>query len=114
MSTVTIGVSSFETAIERARKAFKGIPQGEHISFETIEDLWRTLTPRRWSLLRAMAGKGAMSTRAAGRLINQDIKTIHADVQALLNAGILEKDARGRIKFPYDAIHVDFMVEAAA
>jgi hypothetical protein len=55
----------------------------------------------------------AVMQRAAGRLIGQDIKTIHADVQALLNAGVLEKNAAGRLKFPYDAIHVDFMIEAA-
>ncbi len=54
-----------------------------------------------------------MSTRAAGRLIGQDIKTVHADVQALLGGGILEKDAAGRVRFPDDAIHVDFMIEAA-
>ncbi len=76
-------------------------------------DLWKTLTPRRWALIRAMADKGAMSTRAAGRLIGQDIKTVHADVQALLGGGILEKDAAGRVRFPDDAIHVDFMIEAA-
>ena len=113
MSTVTIGVASLDAVMQRATAAFRGVPQGEHISFETVEDLWKTLTPRRWALIRAMAGKGTMSTRAAGRLIGQDIKTIHADVQALLNAGVLEKDAAGRIKFPYDAIHVDFMIEAA-
>jgi predicted transcriptional regulator len=113
MSTVTIGVSSTDTVFDRAKAAFQGVPQGEYISFETVEDLWKTLTPRRWALIGAMAGKGAMSTRAAGRLIGQDIKTVHADVHALLNAGILEKDAKGRIRFPYDAIHVDFLIQAA-
>jgi predicted transcriptional regulator len=113
MTTVTIGVSNLDTMFGRAKAAFQGVAQGEHISFETVEDLWKTLTPRRWALIRAMAGKGLMSTRAAGRLIGQDIKTVHADVQALLRAGILEKDAAGRIRFPYDAIHVDFMIEAA-
>lgn len=113
MSTVTIGVASLDDVMQRAAAAFRGEAQGEHISFESVEDLWKTLSPRRWTLIRAMAGKGAISTRAAGRLIGQDIKTVHADVQALLSAGILEKDAAGRIKFPYDAIHVDFMIEAA-
>ena len=113
MSTVTISVSNLDAMIGRAKAAFRGEPQGEHISFETVEDLWKTLTPRRWALIRAMSGKGLMSIRAAGRLIGQDIKTVHADVQELLRAGILQKDAAGRIRFPYDAIHVDFMIEAA-
>jgi predicted transcriptional regulator len=114
MNTVTVGVSSFEATIDRARKAFKGIPQGERISFETVEDLWRTLTPRRWEIIRAMAGQGPMSIRAAARLVGYDVKTIHGDVQALLRAQILEKDEDGRIVFPYDAVHVDFTITKAA
>ena len=35
------------------------------------------------------------------------------DVTALLNAGILSKTDDGMIVFPYDAIHVDFMLKAA-
>ena len=113
MSTVTIGVSSLDHVMRRTAAAFRGEPQGEHISFASVELLWKTLTPRRWALIRAMAGKGPMSMRAASRLVSHDIKTIHGDVQALLGAGILEKDDAGRIVFPYDAIHVDFMIEAA-
>jgi predicted transcriptional regulator len=113
MSTVTIGVSSLDDVMRRTAAAFRGKPQGEHISFASVELLWKTLTPRRWALIRAMAGKGPMSMRAAGRLVGHDIKTIHGDVQALLAAGVLEKDEAGRIVFPYDAIHVDFMIEAA-
>jgi hypothetical protein len=30
------------------------------------------------------------------------------------NAGVLRKDDEGRIDFPYTALHVDFMLEAAA
>ena len=113
MSTVTIGVSSLDEVMRRTAAAFHGEPQGERISFASVELLWKILTPRRWALIRAMAGKGPMSMRAAGRLVGHDIKTIHGDVQALLEAGILEKEETGRIVFPYRAIHVDFMIEAA-
>jgi len=54
-----------------------------------------------------------MSMRAAGRLVGHDIKTMHGDVQVLLEAGVLEKDEAGWIIFPYNAIHVDFMIEVA-
>jgi len=113
MSTVTIGVSSFDDVMRRTSAAFQGKPQSEHISFASVELLWKTLTPRRWALIRAMAGKGPMSIRAAGRLIGHDIKTIHGDVQALLEAGVVEKDDADQVVFPYDAIHVDFMIKAA-
>ena len=39
---------------------------------------------------------------------------VHTDVHALLAAGVLEKTDGGNIAFPYDAVHVDFMMKAAA
>lgn len=114
MNTVTIGVSSLDEVMRRTAAAFRGKPQGERISFASVELLWRTLTPRRWVLLRAMAGHGPMSIRAAARLVGHDVKTIHGDVQALLAADVLTKDAAGRIEFPYDAVHVDFTITRAA
>ncbi|MGF6972345.1 hypothetical protein QFZ94_000772 [Paraburkholderia sp. JPY465] len=32
----------------------------------------------------------------------------------LLNAGVLDRNADGTIEFPYDAVHVDFMITAAS
>jgi hypothetical protein len=38
---------------------------------------------------------------------------MHGDVQSLLKAGVLDRTEDGRIVFPYDQIHVDFIVRAA-
>jgi len=38
---------------------------------------------------------------------------VHGDVHALLNAGLLQKTDDGRILFPFDAVHVDFLLKAA-
>jgi hypothetical protein len=35
------------------------------------------------------------------------------DVHALLNTGILQKTEEGRIVFPFDAVQVNLMLEAA-
>jgi hypothetical protein len=35
------------------------------------------------------------------------------DVHALLAAGVLRKNADGKIEFPFDAVHVDFVLKAA-
>ncbi len=55
-----------------------------------------------------------MSLRAVARLLDRDVKNIHADVHALLNAGILDRTDDERIVFPYDAVHVDFTIGKAA
>ncbi len=86
---------------------------GARISFATPELLWQVLTARRWEILKAMAGREAMSIRAAARLVGRDVKAVHADVHALLDARLIDWTADRRIVFPYDAIHVDFMLKAA-
>jgi predicted transcriptional regulator len=60
-----------------------------------------------------MAGFGPMTIREAARQVGRDVKAVHSDVQALLRAGILQKTDVGKIIFPFDAIHVDFMLNVA-
>jgi len=114
MSTVTIGVGSLDEALDRFEQGWEGEKQNPHLSFETMELLWKTLTPRRFQMLQAMAGKEAMSLRALSRLVERDVKTVHGDVHALLKAGVMKHGTDGGVVFPYDAIHVDFTVTAAA
>ncbi|TCZ61301.1 HVO_A0114 family putative DNA-binding protein [Roseicella aquatilis] len=113
MNTVTLSVCTREDVNRRFLAAARGEPQGAHISFESIEQMWRILTPRRWALLRAMTGQGAMSIREAARRVGRDVKMVHGDVHALLDAGLLDREQDGRIVFPYDAVHVDFMLRVA-
>lgn len=113
MNTVTLCVASREDVTRRALAAFEGQKQGAHISFASAELLWKTLTRKRWELLHAMTGQGAMSIREAARRVGRDVKAVHGDVQALINAGVLDRTKEG-VEFPYDAVHVDFMLTKAA
>ncbi len=114
MKTVTFSIASRQDVTRRALAAFQGKRQGAHISFSSVELLWRTLTRKRWELIKAMTGQGAMTIREAARKAGRDVKAVHRDVHALLDAGVLERTADGRIAFPYDAVHVDFMLSKAA
>ncbi len=60
-----------------------------------------------------MTGAGPITIREAARRLERDVKAVHGDVHALLNAGILQKTENGRIVFPFEAVHVDFMLQAA-
>jgi predicted transcriptional regulator len=113
MKTVTLQVAKLEEVKGRAREAFKGKKQGSRISFATPELLFRLLTAKRWELIRALTGAGAVTIRESARRVDRDVKAVHGDVQALLNAGVLQKTAEGLIIFPYDAIRVDVMLRAA-
>jgi predicted transcriptional regulator len=79
----------------------------------TLELLFSIMTAKRWEIVRTMAGAGAMSIRELARRVERDVKGVHADVQALSNCGVLHKTEDGRIIFPYSAVHIDVMVEAA-
>jgi predicted transcriptional regulator len=114
MRTVTFDVCDLKTAAREFVRGWKtGIPQGEHISFASVELMFRVLTERRWELIKAMAGHGPMSIREAARRVERDVKAVHGDVQALLKAGVLWKTDDGKIEFPFDRIHIDATVKAA-
>ena len=113
MSTVTLEVSSREETDRRVRRAFEGRPQGAVISFETPALLFKVLTQKRWELLAALTGAGPVTLREAARRVERDVKAVHADVHALLDAGILRRTAEGRILFPFDAVRVSFVLKAA-
>ena len=113
MHTVTLEVSSREEADRRFLRAFEGEPQGDFISFETPALLFKVLTQKRWELLSALTGAGPVTLREAARRVERDVKAVHSDVHALLDVGILQKDAGGRIVFPFDAVRVNFVLQAA-
>jgi len=114
MNAVTIGVASRDETNARFLRAMAGEPQGAWRTFASVADLWRTLTPKRWGLLLALAGAGPVSVREAARRVGRNVKAVDTDVQVLLNAGLLEKTPAGAIEFPFDAVHVDFMLRAAS
>jgi predicted transcriptional regulator len=113
MKTVTLDVASAHDVRRRTTQAFKGKKQPARISFATPELLWKVLTAKRWELVKAMAGQGALTIREAARRVGRDVKAVHGDIHALLAAGLLDKSEDGRIVFPFEAVRVDFTLRAA-
>lgn len=113
MRTVTLEVASREDVTRRALEAFRGRRVGARISFATPELLWKVLTAKRWEILRAMAGQGPLTIREIARRVGRDVKAVHGDVHALIDAGLLERNLTRRVAFPFDAIRVDFTLRAA-
>jgi predicted transcriptional regulator len=56
---------------------------------------------------------GPVSIREAARRVERDVKGVHADVTALLKAGLLVRNDNGAIELPFDAVKVEFMLQAA-
>lgn len=115
MSTVVLEVRSLTESLEDAARAMR-TGRGERdarISFASPELLWKVFTAKRWELLKALCGAGEISIREAARRVGRDVKAVHSDVTALLEAGILNRSESRGIEFPFDNVKVEFLLQAA-
>ncbi len=113
VKTVMLEVASREDVTRRALEAFRDKKQRARISFATPELLWKVLTAKRWEVLKVMAGQGPLTIREVARRVRRDVKAVHGDVHALIDAGLLQKTETRRVAFPFDAIRVEFTLRAA-
>lgn len=115
MKTVTLDVRSPGEAMAGFADVWNTNKQqkSDRISFASPELLWKVLTAKRWELLKALCGAGPVSIREAARRVERDVKGVHGDVVALLDAGLLDRTKEGMIEFPYEAIKVEFLLRAA-
>jgi predicted transcriptional regulator len=114
VKTVTLEVRKPADAMADFSRAWKSgkAQKSARIGFATPEILWKVLTAKRWELLKALCGAGPVSMREASRLVGRDVKAVHGDITALLAAGVLSR-AEGGVEFPFDAIKVEFLLQAA-
>ena len=115
MKTVTLDVRAPREAMKDFVRVWKTrrAEKAARISFATPELLWKVLTAKRLELLKVMCVAGPISIREAARRVGRDVKAVHSEVTALLNAGVLDRVADGRIIFPFDAVKVEFLLQAA-
>jgi len=114
MRTATIRIERNDpSAMTDARRQFldawsRGDYQGEVFSFESPTALFRVLTPKRWELLERLQCDGPLGIRALARALERDVKRVHEDAQTLLEVGLIEKDADGKLVVPFERIHAEF------
>ena len=120
MSEVRLHVETLDTFLKRTMDMARKLDRGEHkrgkshISFESMEAFLRVLTPNRWALLRALRASGASSIRALAKTLDRDYRGVHADVTALIEAGLIERSDSGEISVPWSRVTAEMAVEVAA
>lgn len=110
MSDVKISVGGdFEAdAARRFVEAWHRAERGEafserHLAFESWDALSRVLTGRRMELLHFVRHHRVGSVRSLARALGRDYSNVHADVRALIAAGLLEAGSEG-LRADYDTI----------
>jgi predicted transcriptional regulator len=111
---ITVGGSIEEDASRRFIDAWHRAERGEsfrerHLAFESWDTLARVLTGKRMELLRYVRHHEVASVRALAKALGRDYSNVHADVQALTAAGLLESGENG-LRADYDAIETKIAI----
>lgn len=119
MKTLSVRIESMDDTLAAAAAAWKDAEAGkrvaaqESLAFDSWDAMHRTLAPKRLEIVKAMAGQGALTVREVAKRVGRDVKNVHADLDMLVKSGVVDR-AEGGFVFPYDRIHVEFDIEAAA
>jgi predicted transcriptional regulator len=114
MSTLNLRVANLDISLADFKKVWEsGHGEPEAITFASWDLMHKTLSPKRLEIIRALCGQGPMSIRELSRRVGRDFKGVHTDVSLLVAAGVIDQTG-GKICFPYDRIHVEFDIDAAA
>jgi predicted transcriptional regulator len=105
---LTVGGAMEDDATRRFVDAWHRAERGEafqevHLAFESWDALSRVLTGKRMELLRYVRRHSVSSIRALAKGLGRDYSNVHADVQVLARAGLIETTA-GTLRADYDAI----------
>ncbi|WP_281978007.1 transcriptional regulator [Pseudorhizobium flavum] len=119
MTTLTVKIESLEDTMARAVSV---VSQSDSavmedpavtLSFPSWEVMHRVLAPKRLDILKVLVGQGPLSIREVARRLGRDFEGVHTDVDTLVQNGVVDK-TKGGIVFPYERVHFDFDIRAAA
>jgi len=113
MGTVIFDVTTLQDFLDRAHTAAaSGQPAcAARISFPTAQRLLYVLSSDRWAILQSMAGAGEMGLRELARRVGRDVRSVHADIAVLLDAGVIDRTEHGKLLFPYHHVKVQFALD---
>jgi predicted transcriptional regulator len=111
---ITVGGAMEDEAAHRFVDAWHRAERGEtfherHLAFESWDALARVLTGKRMELLHHVRRHKVASVRALAKALGRDYSNVHADVQALTAAGLLDVTGAG-VRADYDVIETKIAI----
>jgi predicted transcriptional regulator len=95
----------FIEAWHRAEANIKPQPSIEKITFQDQRLLFKTLTPKRFALLKHIHEQDGVSMRSVAKALDRDYSNVHNDVKILHQLGLITKDETSHLCYvPWDVI----------
>jgi predicted transcriptional regulator len=111
--TLNVRVSAQADALDRFEAAWHlatgraAPPALQVLSFPSLPDLMRHLSPARWEMLQRLNAAGPLSVFALAKLLGRDYKNVHTDVARFVEMGLVEKRVDGRVAVPWNAVRAE-------
>ena len=111
---ITVDGATEDAAARRFVDAWHRADRGEvfcehHLAFESWEALARVLTAQRLELLRYVHRHEVTSVCALAKALARNYRSVHADVEALTAAGLLDI-TESSLRADYDAIETKIAI----
>lgn len=108
-------IESAREFAEAWRRSERGEPPEqpiERLYFEDLPTMLKTLTPRRFEILKIVHDIGPVSVRALAARIKRDYKNVHHDIKMLERVGLVMRSSDGRLTAPWTKIIAEFALAA--
>lgn len=97
--------AEFIAAWHRAEANVEPEPPIEKITFHDQSLLFKTLTPKRFALLKYIHEQDGVSVRSAAKALDRDYSNVHSDVKMLHQLGLITKDEASLLCYvPWDVV----------
>jgi predicted transcriptional regulator len=100
-------------ALDRFEAAWNRVAEGRKVaplrilSLQDLPAFLKTLTPARWSLIENLRTEGSVSIYGLAKRAARDYKNVHTDIAALLDTGLVRKNAEGEIEVAWDVVRAE-------
>lgn len=115
---LSVGVGTAKEALDRFEAVWKRAERGarvtsEHrLTFESLPQLLKELSPGRWTLLETLRAEGKMTVYALAKQLGRHYKNVHTDVARLTELGLIEKAKDGKVSVPWVVIAAELRLAA--
>jgi predicted transcriptional regulator len=118
MNRIEISVLTPAAALRAFAETWHGAEAGREVrprlAFGSLHDLFEAVTERRLDLMRQVAAHAGLNARQVAQALGRAHEDVAADVTALVELGLLERDGSGTLSAPYDEILIHAGIRDAA